>query len=314
MSVKKLVISQRIGSNLFGIVITLLGDSLDVAHDFHSAWRLIERNPTLYEMVLVDCDGFDHKDILTFVRSVRENVSPLFPRILLSYTPFSADLIKAGVDEFINEERLIEPLIFDFSNVGYLTSFTGFLSDLFKFKDSYLFEHSIRVKAFTRLFTMLCVEAGLIDSVFATNITLASFFHDLGKLVIPDSILNKPSSLSEDEFSVVKMHTTFGAKMLEKLIRTFREEKFLTILFNVVKYHHERYDGEGYPEGLKEKQIPLEARIVAIMDVFEALMSDRPYRTAYTFEEALRIVKNDEDHFDPEILQIFLANSEYFRC
>lgn len=310
---KKLVVSSRIESDLFGIVIILLGNSLDVARDLHGARRLIERNPTLYELMLIDCDSVDLRDVFTFIRSLRERVSPLFPKIFLLHAPFDVDLIKAGADEFINKERLIESLTFSTDNDEGLTVFTGFLSDLFRFKDSYLFEHSLRVKTFTRLFTMSCTEAGLIDPAFAADITLASFFHDLGKLIIPDSILNKPSILSENEFSVVKMHTTLGAKLLEKPIKTFHKEKFLTVLFNVVKYHHERYDGDGYPEGLRGEQIPLEARIVAIADVFEALTADRPYRSAHSFEEALRIMRNDRDHFDPEIFQIFSKNSEQFR-
>lgn len=314
MSAKKLIISSYVESDLFGIVIILLGNSLDVTQDFHSARRLIERNPMLYEFVLIDCDGVDLQDVLAFVRSIRESVSPSFPKIFLLHAPFDVDLVKAGVDEFINRERLLESLIFNTSNEEYIASFTGFMGDLFRFKDSHLFKHSFRVKIFTRLLTMFCVDAGLTDPTFAADVTLASFFHDLGKLIIPDSILNKPSTLSENEFSVVKMHTTLGAKLLEKLVKTFREEKFLTVLFNVVKYHHERYDGNGYPENLKGKRIPLEARIVAIADVFEALTADRPYRSAHSFEEALRIMRNDGDHFDPEIFRIFSKNSEHFRC
>lgn len=311
---KKLIVSSRVESDLCGIVVTFLGSSLDVARDLLSAQRLIERNPAFYGLMLIDCDSVDLQDVHTFVRTLRESVSPLFPKIFLFHAPFDADLIKAGVDEFINQERLIESLTFNTDDDEYLTAFTSFLSDLIRLKDSHLFEHSLRVKAFTRLLTMFCVDAGLIDPTFAADITFASFFHDLGKLIIPDSILNKPSVLSENEFSIVKMHTILGAKLLEKLIKTFREEKLLTVLFNVVKYHHERFDGNGYPEGLKSEQIPLEARIVTIADVFEALTSNRPYRAAYSFEEALRIMRNNEDYFDPEIFRIFSKNNEHFRC
>lgn len=130
----------------------------------------------------------------------------------------------------------------------------------------------------------------------------ASPLHDIGKLGIPDRILLKPGPLTSKEREVMKLHTIIGAKMLEG-----SNVKYLKSAEKIALYHHEKWDGSGYPFGLKGKKIPLFARIVAVADVFDALTSNRPYRKAFPFEVAVQIIKSEKGfHFDPEIVEVFL--------
>ncbi|MCU4137722.1 MAG: Response regulator c-di-GMP phosphodiesterase [Thermodesulfobacteria bacterium] len=133
-------------------------------------------------------------------------------------------------------------------------------------------------------------------------IKYGSPLHDIGKLSIPDNILLKPGPLHPKEWEIMKMHTVIGAKILEG-----SKIKYLKAAEKIALLHHERWDGTGYPYGLKGKKIPLFARIVSIADVFDALTSDRPYRKALPVDTAFEIIKNEAGrHFDPELVEIFL--------
>ncbi|QER41327.1 response regulator [Thermodesulfobacterium sp. TA1] len=130
----------------------------------------------------------------------------------------------------------------------------------------------------------------------------ASPLHDIGKLGIPDKILLKPGPLTPKEWEIMKLHTIIGAKILEG-----SNIKYLKAAQKIALYHHERWDGKGYPCGLKGKKIPLFARIVAIADVFDALTSNRPYRRALPYDIALQIIKSEKGtRFDPELVDVFL--------
>lgn len=127
----------------------------------------------------------------------------------------------------------------------------------------------------------------------------SGLFHDVGKTEVNLEILNKSGTLSREEFDHVRDHTSFGYKILLK-------SGFPVEMLMGAQLHHERYDGKGYPFGLKENEIPLIAKIISICDVFDALTCDRPYRKAYPFEEALQIMGNSCGQFDPELLSEFL--------
>jgi len=134
----------------------------------------------------------------------------------------------------------------------------------------------------------------------------ASPLHDIGKLGIPDAILLKPGALSPEEWKIMKMHTTIGAEIIAG-----SKIKYLKSAEKIALYHHERWDGTGYPMGLKGEKIPLFARIVAIADVFDALTTDRPYRKAMSVEEAFEILKKGRgNHFDPLLVDTFFKIKE----
>ncbi|MFN3406310.1 MAG: HD domain-containing phosphohydrolase [Caldimicrobium sp.] len=134
----------------------------------------------------------------------------------------------------------------------------------------------------------------------------AAPLHDIGKLGIPDAILLKPGSLTPKEWEIMKTHTVIGANILKG-----SKIKYLKAAEKIALYHHERWDGTGYPLGLKGTKIPLFARIVALADVFDALTTDRPYRKALSLEEAFSIIKKGQgSHFDPELVEIFFKSKD----
>lgn len=136
------------------------------------------------------------------------------------------------------------------------------------------------------------------------NIEYASPMHDVGKIGIPDSILMKPGKLTDEEFEIMKTHTTIGAKLLGN-----SKAEILKVGEQIALYHHERWDGKGYPHGLRGEDIPIVGRIVCIMDVFDALTSKRPYKDPYPVEVALDIIKQEKGkHFDPDMVAILLDN------
>jgi hypothetical protein len=145
-------------------------------------------------------------------------------------------------------------------------------------------------------------------------ITRSSQLHDIGKISIEDRILKKPGKLDDVEFEEMKKHTTFGEKIITKIETMTKENDFLKYAKILAVSHHEKWDGTGYPKGLKEHDIPLLGRIMAIADVYDALVSDRSYKEAFTHEEAVRIIaENKEKHFDPHLIEIFLGVSDRFK-
>jgi hypothetical protein len=142
---------------------------------------------------------------------------------------------------------------------------------------------------------------------YCSNVTFAAPMHDIGKIKIPDAILNKPGKLTEEEFEIMKRHAVFGGDIIRKTMDDVEEQAYCDIAFNIARYHHERFDGTGYPDGLKGAEIPLEARIMALADVYDALISERVYKPAYSREEARRIMmEGSGTQFDPTLVPLFL--------
>ncbi|MBQ0002679.1 MAG: HD domain-containing protein [Treponema sp.] len=142
---------------------------------------------------------------------------------------------------------------------------------------------------------------------FCERMIKAAPMHDLGKIAVDDSILRKPGKFEPQEYEQMKKHSTKGSIIVQEVLRETTDLEFKAIAANIAHYHHEKWDGTGYPVGKKGKEIPVEARIMALADVFDALVSRRCYKEAKSFEEAFNIIQNDlGKHFDPEIGVIFL--------
>lgn len=146
------------------------------------------------------------------------------------------------------------------------------------------------------------------------NIILVAKLHDIGKMAVPGYILRKPGKLTAVEFDVVRTHPLYGAMFLDRFMRAEGSAPFLAVARDIALYHHEKWDGTGYPFGYRGKKIPLSARIVAIADVYDALVSTRPYRSAVSHEEAIGIIKRDSGkHFDPYLVGLFLTYADAVR-
>ena len=150
--------------------------------------------------------------------------------------------------------------------------------------------------------------SGMSDAYWS-NVIHAAPLHDIGKLRVPDTILNKPGRLTNEEFETIKMHPAWGAEIVERTFEGMGEDAFLEVARNVALYHHERWDGNGYPTGASGPDIPLEARIMAIADVYDALISERAYKPPFTKERARRIIADESGtHFDPMLVDAFFAH------
>ncbi len=145
-------------------------------------------------------------------------------------------------------------------------------------------------------------ESGLTNHIFLQNVIKAAPMHDLGKITIDDQILRKPGRFTPEEFEIMKTHSAEGARIIREILKDTNDVRYLEVAVNIANYHHEKWDGSGYPEGLKGEEIPLEARIMAVADVYDALVSKRTYKEAFSFEEADRIIlEGMGTHFDPSL-------------
>ncbi len=148
-------------------------------------------------------------------------------------------------------------------------------------------------------------------------VPFASLLHDIGKLQVPEKILKKPANLTDDEFETMKQHAKTGGEILLKANSGFKKEfdkdSFFKVASDIAYYHHEKWDGTGYPEGLSGRDIPISARIVAVADVYDALRSKRVYKDGFTHEKSVNIIKKESgSSFDPTIVEIFLDNGKKF--
>jgi len=187
-------------------------------------------------------------------------------------------------------------------------NFIDTISDVVEFRDMESGQHVKRVKGLTRImaeaYAVLYPERGLQPHEIEL-IEKASALHDIGKISIPDHVLLKPGKLTAEEWEIMKQHTTKGCVILSRL-SNLQDAEHYKIAYDIVRHHHERYDGKGYPDGLKGEEIPLSARLVSVADVYDALTADRVYRRALDRETAHRMITEGEcGVFDPKLIGCF---------
>jgi putative two-component system response regulator len=185
------------------------------------------------------------------------------------------------------------------------------LAKLAESRDDQTGGHLERVQQYCRLLAMKLSEQmrfGIIDQTFIDNIEYASALHDIGKVAISDLILLKPAELTDEEFELMKTHTMLGAQTLEAVNAEYPSNDFIEMGIKIARWHHERWDGSGYPDGLVGENIPLPARIMAVADVYDALMSQRSYKRSFTHLESRDvIVAQRGKQFDPDVIDAFLS-------
>lgn len=181
------------------------------------------------------------------------------------------------------------------------------LSTAIEFRDGESGEHVRRIHDITR-YILINTEMGQgLSEEDIEHISLASIMHDVGKIAIPDAILGKPGKLTSEEFEIMKTHTVQGALLLEK-IPQMREHSAYHYAYDIARHHHERWDGKGYPDGLKGDEISRWAQVVSLADVYDALVSKRVYKDAFSYEEAIEMIQTGKcGIFNPKLVECFIS-------
>lgn len=185
----------------------------------------------------------------------------------------------------------------------------GILSQIVEFRNGESGSHVLNINIFTgMLLESLVQKTDKYNITWSERllITTASALHDIGKIGIDDKILNKPGRLTDEEFKIMQNHTIIGASILENM-GSYQDEELMKVAYQICRWHHERYDGKGYPDGLKGDEIPISAQVVSLADVYDALVSERVYKKAYSHEKAIEMIINGEcGCFNPILLECLL--------
>jgi len=239
--------------------------------------------------------------------------------------PFQADEVRARVATHLKlsalhhkleYQKLVEMKVREVSAAQQATIFT--LAQLAELRDDDTGAHLERVRDYCELLARKLAEgspyADHISDEFIDCIQHASPLHDIGKVAIPDHILLKPGKLTVDEFEAMKTHAVIGAENMQTVFNRYADNPFIGMGIEIALYHHERWDGSGYPDGLVGKNIPLSARIMAVADCYDAIRSNRCYRKGLDHEKVKEILLEESgSHFDPEIIKAFIALEDRFK-
>ncbi len=314
------------------ILADMLGDGFEIlqAENGVEAVGILKRRTTDIELVMLDMvmpemDGFEVLAVMNKYHWIDS-----IPVIMISVETSESCIERAydmGITEYIRRpfdtatvRQRVQNTILLYAKqrrlVGMVTDqiyekeknndlMINILSHIVEFRNGESGLHVLHIHTITEMLLNQLVEK--YDNVELTReeialVSNASALHDIGKIAIPAEILNKPGRLTPEEFEIMKTHSAVGADMLSQL-SFYQDEPLVKIAYEICRYHHERYDGRGYPDGLKGDEIPLSAQIVSIADVYDALTSERVYKSAYSHDEAMRMIKNGEcGAFNPILL------------
>jgi putative two-component system response regulator len=193
------------------------------------------------------------------------------------------------------------------------------LADMVESRDKGTGGHIERTTTYIKILVDAMMERGVHADVLGKMdldlLNSSARLHDIGKISIPDSVLNKPGKLTDEEFEIMKTHSAEGERIIDQIVSRTEDVEFLRNAKLFAGYHHERWDGKGYPHGDKETGIPLQGRIMAIVDVYDALVSERPYKKPFTADEAVGIImENSGKQFDPVIVNVFYEARDQFKA
>lgn len=319
-----IVDDEEVSLDVLKFALEQAGHDVDAARNGREALNALssgEHHLVISDWEMPETNGLD------LCRAIRGRASGGYTYfILLTARNGSASIVEglaAGADDFISKpfdpdeltarvrvaERLLSLETRD------VTIFA--LAKLAESRDSETGEHLERVQNYSRLLADHLLHTGQypqeIDAGFVQLIYETSPLHDIGKVAIPDCVLLKPGRLSDEEFEIMKTHTLLGAQTLEAAARKYPKAKYLTMAREIAESHHEKWNGTGYPNGRKGDAIPLPGRLVALADVYDALVSKRVYKGAFTHLTARSIILDGKgDHFDPAIVDAFLAVERQF--
>ncbi|MBQ3122633.1 MAG: diguanylate cyclase [Firmicutes bacterium] len=294
----------------------------------------LSNNSSYIALVLVDMPEISTDEINALVSAVGQGTNKEIPLVLLAneeigreleekalilgvtdviLKPYSELTIRRRIsiiaDLFMHKQNL-EDLVHEqnvtIRNANQVMMDT--LSAIIEYRSTESGNHVLRIRRFTKILLeevmRSCPEYEL-DEETIEMISSAAALHDIGKISIPDSILNKPGKLTAEEFEAMKTHTTIGSTLVKQLA-SMGEEMYLRYAYNISLYHHERWDGKGYPYGLAGDDIPVCAQVVGLTDVFDALTTKRVYKPAFPYQQAINMILNGESgHFSPKLLECF---------
>ena len=236
--------------------------------------------------------------------------------------PFSAPVLinriktHLNIDELIRERTMqLHEKTVQLQNLQNAIIFS--FADMVENRDQGTGGHVERTAAYIKILVDAMIARGIhkdeLNEIDLDLFISSARLHDVGKISISDIILNKPGKLTAEEFIVMKTHTTEGERAIDRIAARTDDVEFLRNAKLFAGYHHERWDGKGYPYRLKEKDIPLQGRIMAFVDVYDALVSERPYKKPYSVQDAIDIIMEGEGtQFDPIIAQVFYASRDEF--
>ena len=332
------------------ILMGILGDIYDVSVALNGieALRMIDRYA--YDLILLDImmpemDGYEVIKIIKqtekwaetpviFISALSdvENKTKGFMLGAQDYIvkPFNSDEVLARVETHLklklaqqalkNQNEVLENRVKQRTKEIEVIQNATMMSfaSLAEFRDLETGAHIKRIKEYARIITSgLKKQAkyhNTITDKYIDYLVMSSPLHDIGKVGVPDAILLKKGKLTPEEFEVMKMHTLYGKMAIESVERDIGTLPFLHLAKEIAYTHHEKWDGSGYPQGLKGNEIPLSGRIIAICDVFDGLVSRRVYKPPFTLEDAVGIIlEGYGKHFDPEVVDVFMAHLEEIR-
>lgn len=311
------------------------------AEDGAAAIELLHAHGTEISLVLLDIvmpklDGFEVLALMNRYHWIEE-----IPVIMISsesahsvvervYELGATDYISRPFDEVIVRRRVINTIML-YSKQKHLVSMVAdqmyesekgntlmvsILSHIVEFRNGESGLHVLHIGTMTELLLKRLREktnAYNLDSAKISMISKAAAFHDIGKISISEEILNKPGRLTKEEFEVIKTHSAVGADMLANL-PLHKDEPLVKIAYEICRWHHERYDGSGYPDGLKGEEIPISAQVVSLADAYDALISERVYKKAFSHEKAMTMILNGEcGKFNPLLLECLCDVSEHIQ-
>jgi len=231
--------------------------------------------------------------------------------------PFSAPVLLKRVKTHLDIDKAIRERSAQISRLQY--SIVSVLANVVENRDKINSGHIERTSEYIKILINEMKKRGVYTQETADwdveKIILSARMHDLGKISVTDLIMNKPGKLTNEEYEIMKTHVREGERIIDEIIVQTGEGDYLLNAKKFAGYHHERWDGKGYPYGLKGTDIPLQGRIMAIVDVYDAITSKRPYKRAFTSEEAVQIImENAGTHYDPEIANIFYEVKDLFKA